>query len=146
MKKSFQFIFLFSLFIILMGCQQIEQTSVSISVPTPAESKAIIHGNILTEDKSPLSNVVVRLAKVFKTEHDDENGTFILDEANSPSTISEEDGRYYFINIEPGEYVIFIGQLHNDYMVVSDSDQNPNVYEVDEDETLRIEPIIVNFN
>jgi len=139
MKKVFQFIFLFSV-ALLVGCQASGQTSAP--APTPEVNKAVIYGKLLSEDKTPMSNTIVRLAKVYRTENEDENGTFILDEANSPSTISEEDGDYYFTNIEPGEYVLFIGQLHNDYMIVSDSEQNPKVYEVGEGEMLRIEPII----
>ena len=143
MKKACQFLFLISI-IFLFGCQAKGQSIESVL--TPDAGKAAIHGKVLADDESPLTDVVVRLAKVYRSETNEDNGTFILDEANSPSTISGEDGEYTFMNIEPGEYVLFIGQLHTEYMVVSDMEQNPKVYEVGEGEVLRIEPIIAFFD
>jgi hypothetical protein len=139
-KKLFFKSILLLTILIISGCTSSNPSTQEIVV-TPNPGKSIIYGTILNSDKSPKGETVVRLAKVYHAT-DDDDGTFVLDEANSPSTISEDNGQFSFVDIDPGEYVIFVGQFHTDYMIVSDSEQNPNVYEVGPDEILEVEPII----
>ena len=127
----------------LLGCETLA-TSSSEQIPSPEPDKSIVHGRLLTPAQTPLNGVVVRLAEVFR--FGDEQGTFILDEAQSPSTISQEDGQFVFLNISPGEYVLFVGRLHADYKIVSEADETPIVYEVGPGEILKIEPVIVDLN
>lgn len=141
MKKCLFLLTMF-LLIFLLGCEALATLS-SEQMPSPDSDKSIIHGRLLSPEQMPLDGVVVRLAQVYR--FGDDQGTFILDEAQSPSTISEEDGQYVFLNISPGEYVLFIGRLHADYKIVSEADETPIVYEVGPGEILKIEPVIVDF-
>ncbi len=144
MNKVVKSALMITTIIFLVGCTASPTTSKTASIPTPESGKAIVYGILLSESKQPVGKTVIRLAKVYWG--DDENGAFVLDEAHSPSTISREDGSYVFLNITPGEYVLFIGKLDSTYIIVSDSNQVPNVYEVSADETLEIEPVVIVRN
>ena len=141
MKKNIFLVTSF-LLIILLGCEALAKSSLE-QIPSPEPDKSIIHGRLLSPEQTPLDGLVVRLAQVYR--FGDDQGTFVLDEAQSPSTISQEDGQYLFLNISPGEYVLFIGKLHADYKIVAEADETPIVYEVGPGEILKIEPVIVDF-
>ena len=142
MKKPSS-IFLFLLIIFLVSCRT-SSTSTEVKVlPSPEAGKAVIHGQVLSDPADHLDNTTLRLAEVYRNE--DGDGAFALDEATSPSTISDENGNFVFVNIEPGEYVLFIGSLHTDFVVNTNPDSSAVVYEVGPGETLEIEPIILNF-
>ena len=141
--KKFYFKLSLIILLFLLGCET-PATSPVEQIPSPEPGKSTVHGSLITPEQTALSDVVVRLAEVYR--FGDEQGTFILDEAQSPSTISQEDGQYVFLNISPGEYVLFVGRLHAEYKVVSEADETPIVYEVGPGEILKIEPVIIDFN
>jgi len=130
--------------LLLVGCNVKNSEKEVGFAYTPEAGKSILHGKIISQDDQPQTEITVRLAKVYYGEG--ENGAFVLDEANSPSTISEADGSFLFLNIEPGDYVIFIGKFHTKYKIVSEIDESPIVYEIELGEILEIEPIIADFN
>lgn len=114
------------------------------SIPSPEPGKANVYGKVLSEEGEPQAEITVRLATVFRNE--DQSGAYVLDEASSPSAVSGENGEFFFENIEPGEYVIFVGALYSDYKIISEGGQEPIVYEVVPGEVLTIEPIIADFD
>jgi hypothetical protein len=130
--------------IFLVACNSSTISSNTEPLLNPDEGKSTIHGLLLSTTNEPQTGTTVRLAEVYRG--DSEIGAFVLDEAHSPSTISEDDGQFYFLNIAPGEYVLFVGLLHSNYKIVSESDQTPIVYKVSPGETLEIDPIIVEFD
>ena len=139
MKKKLLF-FVLILSFLLTACQNKEP---QIQIPTPSNDQAIIYGQILTQEGTPLKNTSVRLADVYRGE--DNDGAFALDEAFSPSALSDENGVYVFADIKPGEYVLFIGSINSNYMIVGNEDGSAIVYRVLPNEVLEIEPISVNF-
>jgi hypothetical protein len=141
--KKFYLKFALVILLFLIGCET-PATSPVEQIPSPEPGKSTVLGTLVTPEQTPLNDVVVRLAEVYR--FGDEQGTFILDEAQSPSTISQEDGQYIFLNISPGEYVLFVGRLHAEYKVVSEADEIPIIYEVGPGEILEIEPVIIDFN
>lgn len=148
MKEFLVFLFLCSVFT-LPSCNPVTTTSETadpsdlIIVGTPEPNKSIIQGQLLSMDDRPYDGMTIRLARVYRG--DNEGGAFVLDEANSPLSITDSKGEYQFIDIDPGEYVLFIGSLDNRYKVVSDPDENPNIYTVRANEVLEIETIVVQF-
>jgi hypothetical protein len=139
-----KFLLLFSILVLFIssGCETLSPSSNHL--PSPEPNHAIIHGKLLSPANDPVKDMSVRLAMVYR--FDDEEGTFILDDAQSPSATSDENGDYVFLNIIPGEYVLFIGSIHINYKIVSETDDIPIVYEVGPGETLKIEPVIVDFD
>jgi hypothetical protein len=121
----------------------IESTQDPNNISEPEAGKSIIYGKLISESKSPQKGVVVRLAKVYGEEN--KGGAYVLDDANSPKTISDENGDYFFLNILPGEYVLFVGKLDSSYKLISNPDQTPIIYSVTSGEILEIDPIIIDF-
>lgn len=142
-NKSINILNLVLLIFLLTGCISNATNQGAVILPSPEPDKALIYGKLLSSSHEPQVGIVVRLAEVYRGAS--EEGTFVLDEASSPSTISEQDGHFFFYNVEPGEYVIFVGVLHAQYKIVSESDQTPIVYKVGPGESFQVETIIVDF-
>lgn len=137
-KKSLLSIFL--MIFLLTACQS---ENIQVNVPTPKTDQAVIYGQILNQAGNPLQTTPVRLAEVYRGE--DDQGAFALDEAFSPSTLSDENGNFIFNDLNPGEYVLFIGSINSNYMIVANEDGSAIVYEVSSNEVLEIKPITVDF-
>ncbi len=134
---------LLSLLLLVVLVTACKTDTPSTQMPSPEPDLATIHGRVLSEGGTPLQNTSVRLADVYRGE--DNDGAFALDEAFSPSALSDEDGFYIFNNINPGEYVLFFGSINSNYMIVANEDGSAIVYKVSPNEVLEIEPISVNF-
>ncbi|MGV8049621.1 MAG: hypothetical protein AB2L21_04585 [Anaerolineaceae bacterium] len=147
--KSRLFVVLLILMGLLVACNSANGTQTSTEtaepavIPTPESGKSIIYGKALGSNGKPLKDTPVRLAEVYRGE--DGGGAFALDEAFSPATMSDENGEYIFLNIAPGEYVLFIGSINTEFMIVANPDASAIVYEVAADELLEIDPVTVNF-
>jgi len=130
----------------LVGCSngQIPQPSppTPTELPQPETGKASLIGQ-LTRDGKPYSNATVRLAEVFRGA--DNEAAFALNEAASPSTISDDKGYYVFSNVKAAEYVIVVGSLNTNYQIDSDSNSVAIVRKLEADKILRIETIDVDL-
>jgi hypothetical protein len=144
--KKFLWLSLFLVILFLSGCNTADKIILEEQIPTPKDGMSTIYGRILSASQEPLSGIPVRLAKVYRGGEGNENAFFVLDEAQSPSTISENDGQFIFLDVEIGEYVIFVGRLHADYQIISESEDTPIVYEVGSGEILQIEPLLISFD
>lgn len=80
-----------------------------------------IRGVIVDQQNNPISDVVVRAAVVVWNE-DRTAGNFILDGSQSPSTISDDKGFFILMNIIPQEYVLIVGDIDVDPVVIPESD------------------------
>lgn len=83
------------------------------------------------ETSTALIGVSLMLGEVL-----DDDDTILLDLSASPYTQSDADGNFRFRNVEPGDYVLVIGnpEVGNDYTI----EESPNVakvYEVTADTT-----------
>ena len=127
----------------IAGCQPDSDITTLSNINAPESGKSTIHGILLKNDKTPLDQITVRLAKVYQDEKHE--GAFVLDDANSPLAVTDKNGEYYFIDLHPGEYVMFIGEISDRYEIISDDDQNPMVFSVNPNEILNIEAILIDF-
>ena len=96
----------------------------------PEASKAAILGQIVSissEGKQPLQEMVVRLAIVHWSE-DKTEGAFVLDGASAPSAITVEDGVFTFVDIEPGDYVIVVGDVMGLHVIISEPSGAAKIY------------------
>jgi uncharacterized GH25 family protein len=129
-----------------VGCS-ISQTTQSPQptptvLPQPEAGKASLIGQVMKNGK-PYSNATVRLAEVFRGV--DNEAAFALNEAASPSTISDGEGNYVFSNTKPGEYVIVVGSLNTNYQIDSDSNSVAVIRKLEPDKILNVEIINVNL-
>jgi len=113
-------------------------------IPTPAAGKATLAGRAVQADGSPYANTPLRLAQIYR---EGDQGAFVIDTANSPASMSNEDGYFTFIDVPPAEYLIVIGWLEDtDYTIYQNRSGEPYTYHLATDETrdlgvLRIERI-----
>lgn len=132
--------------VLLVDCSSSQMTQTSQPTPTelpqPEAGKASLVGQI-TKDGKPYSNTTVRLAEVFR--NTDNEAAFALNEATSPSTISDSQGYYLFANVNAGEYVIVVGSLNTNYQIDSDSNSVAVVRKLEPDKILQVEIINVDL-
>jgi hypothetical protein len=91
---------------------------------TPQAGKTSISGKIISQsDGKPLSNVVVRLAQVYRQ---NDQGAFVLDVSHSPGNFTQVDGTFLISDFEPAEYFIVVGEPEkNNYYIVQDKNGKP---------------------
>jgi len=120
-----------------------------VDVPQPEAGKAVVVGRLFsTTNGEPLANVVVRLAEVYYPEDapgDKEKGVYILDNAFSPSATTNEQGIFVFINVEPRDYVIFVGDLAIKYAIVLGSEGTPQIWTIQPDEVNDLGNVRVDY-
>jgi hypothetical protein len=109
--------------------------------------KAGLFGKLINEKEIPVEGEVVRLGKVVWSE-DRTSASFIIDGANSPSTISEEDGSFVFLNIDPGEYVIVVRNIDINPIVIPElpGSNTAAIYTTESDQMLDVNIIKINTN
>jgi hypothetical protein len=83
---------------------------IEISYPTPASGKAVIIGYLLNSSTNKPAKGVPFLAHTLESDNPDLPQTISFSNQNDPGAIyDEENGFFYFENIEPGDnYVIVL--------------------------------------
>lgn len=110
----------------------------------PIPSMAAMTGQIVSSSTRPMANTTVRLARVFWNEqHTD--GAYVLEGANSPSTITNDDGFFVFASLSPADYVLIVGDVFGDHVVVSKPDGSARVFTVKENEVTDVGRIFVDL-
>lgn len=127
-----------ALLILLIGTSC---SSSSASTPSPAvqaeidqielePEKAALVGQVVTNASGEpvlLPDTVVRLAKVFWNE-DNTDGAFVLEGGSSPSDITNELGVFSHVNIEPGDYVVVVGEVIGIHEIISNPDGSAKIF------------------
>jgi hypothetical protein len=150
--------------ILLAGCQPAPQIETSSepestmevaqvtppSTPQPSTGleagKSTVVGQVFsTRTNAPMVNMGVRLAEVHRQ---GEEGAFLLDTAFSPGDFTDEEGYFSFDNIEPGEYVVVVGnvEVYEGYVIIPDSTGRPQVYDFPSDEVTDIGTLRVGLD
>jgi hypothetical protein len=118
------------------------------SLPRPKSGKSVVFGRILSiKSGKPLSNVIVRMAEVYyqNDAKKSDNGIYVLDNAFSPYTVTNNNGVFVFDNIEPRDYVLFVGDVAVKYTIVTRSDGKPKVWTVKGDEITYFGDIMIDY-
>lgn len=151
-KKSI----LIFLLVFITGCQTVSVIPTGTPVDTPELTLDEIHeelekglsgvyGVAKYSNYLPIANEVIRLGEVIWNE-DKSKGNFVIDGAWSPSTISDENGNFKFLNVEPGEYIIILRDINTNPIIVADSEDanRAEVYTTAPDQYLNVGTIIVD--
>lgn len=123
-KNHFFLVTIFLLLVnLLISCQKTNDINEIIPKHVIAENKTAISGFIIKGSKSlAVEGIVVRLGNVIWSD-EKTDGNFIIDGANSPSTITDEKGYFLFNNIEVDDYVIVVGNLEESPIIIVQKDQ-----------------------
>ncbi|GEM_PF-772986 len=127
----------------------VPKTPTPIAIATPLPSKSTIVGQVVstaTIKAQPLSQTVVKLAEVV-WDAEKKDGIFVVDGASSPSTITDEQGKFLFANIKPGQYVIVVGELTgiNEIVAESNDSNKAKIFTVESDKILDVKEIEVKL-
>lgn len=115
-------------------------------VGEPESGKATIVGQVIsTKTNAPMVNMGVRLAEVHRQ---GEEGAFLLDTAFSPGDFTDEGGYFRFEDVEPGEYVMVVGnvEVYQGYVIIPDTSGRPLVYNFEADKITDMGSLTVNLD
>lgn len=132
--KNKALIILFLLSLLLTGCHVISADNLFDRSPAPkilpgygSLSGTIIKGT----EQIPLSGISIHLAQVVRS---DGSIVFVYDAANSPSTVSVENGSFIFEKINSGEYVIIMGDDLSGRQIISTEEENAQIWIIHPDQ------------
>ena len=126
------------------------ETTISESYPSPTEDTQVVPTEIPVQDPSlgmvkgqvfsiaqdkGMVDTIVRLAEVYR---DGGRGAYVLDEAFSPIATTDGEGNFTFYNVAPGEFVVIVGDIYNDYEIINDEENLPVTYNVEAGKTLEM--------
>jgi hypothetical protein len=114
-------------------------------IPQPAAGQSTMRGQLVSKvSGKPLMQTVVRLADFYHG-GTPEQGSYLLDDAHSPTTMTDDSGTFVFSNLKAGEYVMVLGDVHTDYLIVPDSSGKVKVWSAEADKVVDIGKLAVNF-
>ncbi len=116
------------------------------SVSLPETGKASITGQVMHSQGYPLVNMVVRLADVARSSTG-KGGAFILDMARSPATSTDNNGYFNIQNVDPGEYVLVVGdvEITGVYEIITEQNGAAKVYTLPADQVTDIGILTVSI-
>ncbi len=118
--------------------------------PRPEAGKVMVVGSVVSRGTGePLPATAVRLAEIYRNEGEGEDN-FALDAALSPSAMTNEQGSFLFSNIDPGEYVIIVGNVEGvdaqAYEIIANPDGSGRVVDAEADQIVDIGKLEVTLN
>jgi hypothetical protein len=113
--------------LMLAGCSQEAPATPAVpeaGIPTPETGKTVVVGQVVSNaSDKPIKQTPVYLAQVY-WDADHKNAAFAVDIARSPGTFTDDNGFFQFLNVDPHEYVIVVGEVYgvNDIIRTSSGD------------------------
>lgn len=93
----------------------IEQIVTPLQTPTQDQSKGSLKGRLLLNDQ-PVNDVILSLAEVIR----DSSGREMVvsyDPSSSPTTNTDSQGYFIFINISPNKYGLILDTIIKSYLI-----------------------------
>jgi hypothetical protein len=111
--------------------------------PSPMNGKTSVVGQVISSRTgNPLANTPIRLAEVYRQ---GDVGGYVLDGAHSPGAMSEGQGFFYFKDINPGEYVVVVGDAMDVYKVITDASDKARIYKAEANKILNLDVLKVDL-
>lgn len=103
--------------------------------PTPETGRATVTGRVISSSGQPVLRVPVWLAEVVRQ---GEEGVYVLDSRSSPGAYTDDKGIFAIPNINPGEYVIVIGDPEGLYEIITEPSGRARVWNIPPDQIVNI--------
>lgn len=141
---------LFTLIVILGACvpqtPSIERSVIPfpspLPIPTSEAGKVTVIGRVISLSNQPISQIAVWLAQVIRQ---GEGGIYVLDSRASPGVYTNEEGIFMISNVDPGEYVIVIGDPEGLYEIITESSGKAKVWNIPSDQIFDIGELKVSL-
>lgn len=120
-----------------------------LAQPTPG--KASITGRLIDlTTGAPLRDQNLSLPAVLcapgvAEEDKREQCFYMVDEAFDPSALTDDNGNFVFRDIEAGEYVMLVGSLMTENVILKDELNRPIIWEAITDTVVALGDIVVEF-
>lgn len=151
-------ILLASLVALLAACGPAEQSGTSETTEsgtlapsagdiTVSGSESAVVGRVVsTADlgRNPLPKTEVRLASVFWND-DKSDGAFVVDATSGPTAITDQNGAFAFEELRPTDYVLVVGDLFGQHVILSKPDGSAKIYSVTAGQVLDVGDIEVDL-
>lgn len=113
------------------------------SVPAPGAGKAAVVGRVLdSKTGAAMTNTPVRLAEVYRS---GEAGAYVLDGSKSPGAVTNASGDFVFPSIPAREYVLVVGDLMSDNVVIADASGQAKVWNAESGKVLDVGTISIDL-
>ncbi len=106
----------------------------------PIPGKATVTGIILSLSNQPIPQIPVWLAEVFRQ---GEGGIYVLDSTSSPGAYTDEKGIFVIHNVNPGEYVIVVGDPESWYEIIAEPSGKAKVWNIPPNQIVEVGKIQV---
>ena len=95
-------------------------------------------------------SAIIRLPEVYcpedvKPEEKETKCFWALDDAFSPSTFSEQDGYFEFLNVEARDYVLFVGDIAGNYNLSVGEKEKPVIYTAPADQGVNLGTLPIGY-
>ncbi|MBW6475171.1 MAG: hypothetical protein K0B14_18735 [Anaerolineaceae bacterium] len=133
---------LFILSLCVVSCQNQDQYILD-SIPSPEEGRANISGRLQLINQTNIKGISVWVTPIYRSVSGE--GVYALDTSSNPYTLTDEDGYFLFEDIEPGEYILFIGDPMTKFAIVTDDNGEVRVWDILPNETNDLGVISIDF-
>lgn len=122
----------------------------STEVP-PSAGKASVTGRLIdAKAGEPMGNQALSLPSVVcpagaTEENVREQCVYMVDAAFDPSALTDQEGRFVFRDIDPGRYVLLVGNPEVRYTVLADAARKPLIWKVEADEITELGDLAVEL-
>jgi hypothetical protein len=91
-----------------------------------------------------MRNTTVRLARIFwDEEHKD--GAVVLEGARSPATVTDGNGYFVFLDLDPADYALIVGDIAGEHVRVSNPDESARIFTANQGEVTDVGQIFVDL-
>jgi len=115
------------------------------AIPTASASMGVVAGRLISKDThTAFANRYVFLAVVSYNETG--QGAFFVDTGHSPTTQSDENGYFRFVNVPPDDYVLVVGEPAMGSVAITDPNTgNPKIWKVEAGKITQMNEIPFEF-
>jgi hypothetical protein len=121
-------------------------TSSGVPAPDPEPESVTVVGRVVAEDTcEPLDGATVRLGEIYERQ-EGRAPLWKINEAFSPFALVDSTGAFTMTNIEAHEYVVVVGDLLNQHVIVRDPEveSDARILELQEGEVFDIGEVRVD--
>lgn len=120
-------------------------------VPASKPGTASVAGRLISKiTGQPLDHVVVRLAEIYCPSGVGKavvrsKCVWSLDDAFSPSTFTDANGYFVFMDVHPRDYIVLIGNMVMKYAIIKDNQNQPMMWTADANKIVKIGEFTVDY-